>query len=565
MRIAISKSAMPGQAQSSSAAASPGRASFLDILSSTFGQPGNSSNGIGMAASGAADEAGAANAAAAAGDARAAAETSSNPQKAQIAPAAGGRGAAPPLALSTPAQSRPGKSEENPAPVREAKTQPSSAAPASVAPAATPAAVASAANSSLPVVAPAPPAQPEEKSPSLQSVDRSTGEPIGAGGDAAVQSSGASADAAAAQDEQQAAGANLAAVPPGRLAQPEEQSPASVAPAGKSAGKPTAESSGSQSAGASAAGDSAEAVEAGSAPACATDAVAGFALGGAGSAAAMAIGGMFPLAPVAGSGDGLLPAGAAAAGGAAAAAGKSTGAAQSSSANAESAGNTKDKASAAGGETSGAAAQGTASGNQAALRADGNGSQPVSDPSKQVAPQGQAIAAPGPQHAAAPAHAESAAQAARSADRPALPQTPDPAASVVNTASLVQKMSESEMRVNVHSSEFGAIEIRTSLSQQQMMAQISVDHGDLGRALSAHIPAMEAKLGSDLGVRALVQVSQSATSFAGGGGNSPQREQQGWRVTPIESESAPGPVEIDVPGLYGIAGTAGGYRLDIQA
>ena len=39
------------------------------------------------------------------------------------------------------------------------------------------------------------------------------------------------------------------------------------------------------------------------------------------------------------------------------------------------------------------------------------------------------------------------------------------------------------MRVGMHSTEFGDISIRTTLSQQQMLAQISLDHSDLGPTL----------------------------------------------------------------------------------
>ncbi len=103
----------------------------------------------------------------------------------------------------------------------------------------------------------------------------------------------------------------------------------------------------------------------------------------------------------------------------------------------------------------------------------------------------------------------------RTSDQPLPAQTADsPATSAINTARLIQNMSESEMRVGMHSAEFGDISIRTSVSQQQMMAQISVDHGDLGRAISAHIPAMQEKLGGETGLRASVEVSHSGMSFS---------------------------------------------------
>jgi hypothetical protein len=88
----------------------------------------------------------------------------------------------------------------------------------------------------------------------------------------------------------------------------------------------------------------------------------------------------------------------------------------------------------------------------------------------------------------------------------------------ISTARLIQTMSESEMRVGMHSAEFGDISIRTSVSQQQLMAQINVDHSELGSAISAHLPSLESKLGSELGLHASVEVNQLGGSVTGGNG-----------------------------------------------
>jgi len=80
-----------------------------------------------------------------------------------------------------------------------------------------------------------------------------------------------------------------------------------------------------------------------------------------------------------------------------------------------------------------------------------------------------------------------------------LERTGSAAAAGINSARLIQTMSESEMRVGMHSAEFGDISIRTSVSQQQLTAQISVDHSELGSAISAHLPSLQSKLGSEFG------------------------------------------------------------------
>jgi hypothetical protein len=138
------------------------------------------------------------------------------------------------------------------------------------------------------------------------------------------------------------------------------------------------------------------------------------------------------------------------------------------------------------------------------------------------------------------------------------------AATGINAAKLVQTMSETEMRVGLHSNEFGAISIRTSVSQQQMLAQISLDHAGLSQAISAHISSMQTKLGNDSGLDTLIQVNHEAASTTGQG-NSQQRERRASAPS-VSAEGAVVPADPDV-GLSPVvlAGTSSGYRLDIRA
>jgi hypothetical protein len=101
-----------------------------------------------------------------------------------------------------------------------------------------------------------------------------------------------------------------------------------------------------------------------------------------------------------------------------------------------------------------------------------------------------------------------------------LEQAGSTAAAGISTARLIQSMSESEMRVGMHSAEFGDISIRTSVSQQQLTAQISVDHSELGTAISAHLPSLQSKLGSEFGLHASIEVNQLGASVTGGNGQS---------------------------------------------
>lgn len=132
----------------------------------------------------------------------------------------------------------------------------------------------------------------------------------------------------------------------------------------------------------------------------------------------------------------------------------------------------------------------------------------------------------------------------------------------INTARVMQTMSETEMRVGMRSVEFGDISIRTSVSQQQLVAQITVDHRDLGNAISSHISAAQLKLGNDYGIHASIEVNQAGTSFSGDRQNPEQQTQrQSFRSlqSPGVSVESKGPTPILVTAL------SDAYRLDIRA
>jgi hypothetical protein len=135
----------------------------------------------------------------------------------------------------------------------------------------------------------------------------------------------------------------------------------------------------------------------------------------------------------------------------------------------------------------------------------------------------------------------------------------------INTAKLIQTMSETEMRVGMSSAEFGNISIRTSISQQQMVAQISVDHSDLSQAISAHVSSVQTKLGDDHGIHALIEVNNQGASPFGDSGHSSQREQRAF-VSSARAESTIGATEIDNGMNLGALVSVGNeQRLDIRA
>jgi hypothetical protein len=130
-------------------------------------------------------------------------------------------------------------------------------------------------------------------------------------------------------------------------------------------------------------------------------------------------------------------------------------------------------------------------------------------------------------------------------------------------------MNESEMRVGLHSAEFGSIAIRTSIAQQQIVSRISLEHGDLGQAIATHVSALETKLGSDHGLQARIEVHGQADMFSGDSQSSSHRDQ---RQPP---QAARNTREVDAMDTDTVAPTATqsrvglgyelGYQLDVRA
>lgn len=86
-------------------------------------------------------------------------------------------------------------------------------------------------------------------------------------------------------------------------------------------------------------------------------------------------------------------------------------------------------------------------------------------------------------------------------------------APAINSARLIQKMNESEMRVGMQTAEFGSISVRTSMVHEQLAAQISVDYAELGRAMSQHLSSMQARLGEEYGLHARIEIRDGGTSY----------------------------------------------------
>ena len=135
-------------------------------------------------------------------------------------------------------------------------------------------------------------------------------------------------------------------------------------------------------------------------------------------------------------------------------------------------------------------------------------------------------------------HAETAmrspAATATNSDSTSLP--------ALNTAQVVQSMGQTEMRVGMHSQEFGSISISTTLSHQELAAQISIDHSGLGDALTAHLPDMQEKLGTAYGVQARVEIRDTGAQSSGGGANPQQQDAGAGQRSGSSGYGAPQPI-----------------------
>jgi hypothetical protein len=225
--------------------------------------------------------------------------------------------------------------------------------------------------------------------------------------------------------------------------------------------------------------------------------------------------------------------------------------------------------------TNGASSHGNQSsgqnGNQAGQHTQADSSQPAQVAAKAtdgVIAQASTIA----NHAAShPPAANGSSDATRTNPQPAVAAASHGdvdergSSSGINSAHVLQSMSESEMRVGMHSAEFGNISIRTSVSQQQMQAQISLDHSDLGQAIASHISSVQTKLTNEYGLHASIQVNHQGASSSGQSGDSQPREQRGFTPSArAERNTASTEPDVIVP-AGALVGTSTSNRLDIQA
>jgi flagellar hook-length control protein FliK len=134
---------------------------------------------------------------------------------------------------------------------------------------------------------------------------------------------------------------------------------------------------------------------------------------------------------------------------------------------------------------------------------------------------------------------------------------PTAAPSPVN-AKFVQGLSQSEFRVGMQSQEFGSIDIRTSVARHMFSAQISVEHGDFAKSMTADLPALYHRLADQqVSVANIVIQGQHLATSSGLAQDSQPQKWQSHSNTVSKSEAQP-----MLPVVAEAIETAG--RLDIR-
>lgn len=106
--------------------------------------------------------------------------------------------------------------------------------------------------------------------------------------------------------------------------------------------------------------------------------------------------------------------------------------------------------------------------------------------------------------------------------------------SPLHTARLVAGMERSELRVGLRTGEFGNVDIRTSMIHNQFIAEISVERGELGRALAAELPSLQHRLTEQHVSAANITVQDNS---GGGTAESRQGSRQSQSAPPVSGSS----------------------------
>ncbi len=109
-----------------------------------------------------------------------------------------------------------------------------------------------------------------------------------------------------------------------------------------------------------------------------------------------------------------------------------------------------------------------------------------------------------------------------------VPTTADhniPETVLLHSSRLMQDVAQAEMRLDMRMGDLGNVEIRTLLHHQQLHAEISVERGELGHAISAELPALQQRLHDQHVPLESLILREQASGGSGGFQGNPQQQQ----------------------------------------
>ncbi|HTS58695.1 MAG TPA: flagellar hook-length control protein FliK [Terriglobales bacterium] len=127
------------------------------------------------------------------------------------------------------------------------------------------------------------------------------------------------------------------------------------------------------------------------------------------------------------------------------------------------------------------------------------------------------------------------------------------------TAKLVERAGQTELRVGIPAGEFGSVDIRTSMGRNQFTAEISVERAELGRALTAELPALHNRLAEQRLPPANIILQERSS------GNSSGDLRQGARHNPYShTMNLPGAGDTDALPMIALEAMEDSRGLDIH-
>jgi len=142
---------------------------------------------------------------------------------------------------------------------------------------------------------------------------------------------------------------------------------------------------------------------------------------------------------------------------------------------------------------------------------------------------------------------------------PTQPETQTYPTSLINSAKLVERVGEAELRLGMQAGEFGRVDIRTSMVRNQFSAEISVERGELGRVMAADLPSLQNRLTDYRLPTVNLTIQNHPGSSTGAEQQKRQDEQRAYSTNSVSSRD-----EGPIAPLVAWEGTAAASRLDIH-